>query len=385
MKQFITGAAILFAACSLHAQHSVTVNGKMKGLKEEKKIILNYRDNGKNISDTVITRKGNFHFQAVLSDQPIKATLTMLPLAPDPEISMQERMLRNDAQSFYLEGGKINVKGIGSMEKALITGGVTQKENLVLAKSLKRDFEEFAPIKEEVISLMVKTQNRGLDTMARFQELRKIAEEMGKNRDEKKTAFIKSHPDSYVSLDLVKDRAAIIDPVTFGPLYNGLSTRIKSSKEGKGLGDRLQKVSETMTGYAAKDFSMPDSSGKEISLNSFKGKYVLLDFWASWCGPCRAENPNVLKAYNRFKGKNFEIMAVSIDENRRNWLKAVKDDALPWTQVSDLLGPANKAAALYGITAIPQNFLIDPSGTIIARNLRGAELEKALEKYLPAE
>ncbi|MGN6417747.1 MAG: redoxin domain-containing protein [Pseudobacter sp.] len=385
MKLLITGAACLLAALHLHAQYNVIVNGKMKGLKHEKKIILSYRENGKYINDTVITNKGNFHFQPVISQQPIRATLTMLPLTPDPKVSMQERMLRSDAQSFYLEAGTVTVQGKGSMEKAMIKGGVTQKENLELTKLLQKDIEAFAPVKEEVISMMIKSEGRGLDTSARFNELRKTAEEMGKQREDKKTAFITSHPDSYVSLDLVKDRAAVIDPVTFEPLFNILSERIKKSKDGQALGDRLKKVSETMTGYAAKDFSMADSSGKEISLSSFKGKYVLLDFWASWCGPCRAENPHVLKAYTRFKAKNFDILAVSIDESRRNWLKAVNEDRLPWTQVSDLLGSASKAAALYGITAIPQNFLIDPSGMIIARNLRGAELEKTLEKYLPVE
>ncbi|MNR34251.1 Thiol-disulfide oxidoreductase ResA [compost metagenome] len=119
-----------------------------------------------------------------------------------------------------------------------------------------------------------------------------------------------------------------------------------------------------------------------VSLSSFKGKYVLLDFWASWCGPCRAENPHVLKAYNKFKDKNFDILAISLDEKKENWLKAVKDDAMPWTQVSDLLGWKNQAAGYYAITAIPQNFLIDPNGVIVAKNLRGDRLEKELAKFL---
>jgi len=119
-----------------------------------------------------------------------------------------------------------------------------------------------------------------------------------------------------------------------------------------------------------------------IALSSFKGKYVLLDFWASWCGPCRAENPNVLKAYNEFKDKNFDVFAVSLDDKKENWLKAVKDDAMPWTQVSDLKGWKNQAAGMYAITAIPQNFLINPDGKIVASNLRGEALVKKLKELI---
>jgi peroxiredoxin len=131
----------------------------------------------------------------------------------------------------------------------------------------------------------------------------------------------------------------------------------------------------------AMDFMQNDTTGKAVKLSDFRGQYVLVDFWASWCKPCRAENPNLLAAYKKFKDKNFTILGVSLDEerSRRAWLGAVQKDSLPWTQVSDLQGFKSKAAEMYGVTAIPSNFLIDPSGKIIARNLRGEELEKKLE------
>jgi thiol-disulfide isomerase/thioredoxin len=176
------------------------------------------------------------------------------------------------------------------------------------------------------------------------------------------------------------------------PVFPGIESieeyysRLKPSAQGTFYGQQLSKMINAtkigLEGSQAVDFVQNDTANKPVSLSSFKGKYVLVDFWASWCGPCRAENPNVLEAYNKFKDKNFTIVGVSLDQDKEAWKQAIAKDKLPWTHISDLKQWESSVVPAYGIEGIPFNVLLDPTGKIIASGLRGEGLESKLAEVL---
>jgi peroxiredoxin len=170
------------------------------------------------------------------------------------------------------------------------------------------------------------------------------------------------------------------------PFFDSLATvfekEMPNSKYSRQFVDNVKKLKKVAVGNMAPNFSLANPNGEEVSLESLKGKYVLIDFWASWCGPCRQENPNVVRMYNKYKDKNFEILGVSLDNDRNKWTQAIDKDGLIWKHVSDLKGWESNAASLYNVSAIPATFLLDKDGKIIAKNLRGAELEQKLKEIL---
>jgi peroxiredoxin len=172
------------------------------------------------------------------------------------------------------------------------------------------------------------------------------------------------------------------DPAVAEKRYDLLDEKIKQGYYGKIIKQQIEESKIGAIGTEALVFTQNDTAGKPVSLTSFRGKYVLIDFWASWCKPCRMENPNVVTAFNKFKGKNFTVLGVSLDRTREPWLQAIKDDQLAWTHVSDLKFWNNEAATKYKIQSIPRNYLIDPSGKIIAKDLRGPQLQDKLCELL---
>jgi len=196
-------------------------------------------------------------------------------------------------------------------------------------------------------------------------------------------SFVKKYPGSYVApIAIIRVLQSSENIALAEKLYRMMSKEVKESELSRYVNQQLALAKINPIGSQVADFTQTDTAGHPVKISSFRGKYVLIDFWASWCRPCRQENPNVVAAFNKFHEKNFTVLGISLDQAKPAWLNAIHMDGLKWTQVSDLKGWGNEVAALFKVTSIPQNLLIDPKGKIIAKNLRGEALENKLNEIL---
>lgn len=206
-----------------------------------------------------------------------------------------------------------------------------------------------------------------------------------KESDRLNREWVLAHPNSASSLRaLSASYMAYHDYEHTAAAYNSLSQQLKDTEDGKRIAKNIEKFNTVAVGTDAPEFSQPAPDGKMISLADFKGKYLLIEFWASWCVPCREKNPDLVKTYQRFKDKNFTILGVSSDKEKASWIAAIKKDGTIWPQVSDLKYRDNAVAKLYRVHAIPQNFLISPDGKVIAKNIFGKDLDNKLAEVLRA-
>lgn len=360
---------MLLPMLAVAQQQNYTIKGKLTSKAEFVMASLVYTDPDYVRKDVKIVN-GEFEFKGKVED-PIKASITI-------DRKVGTRTKSEICWIFITPGTMVMESEYDSLSKAKITGSKLNVEYQQLQKALK-PFEMKKKEADAKYYALSEAQRNSEKVQAEREKAREALEaEMG----EVYFQFYQQHPDSYLSIEaLNKYLGKIFDYKVAYPLFDKLSARVKATNDGKAMAEQLANLKKTDIGAVAPNFTQFDVSGKPVQLYDYKGKYVLVDFWASWCGPCRAENPNVLKAYQNYHDKGLEILGVSLDVEyfRDGWIKAVEMDKLPWKQVSDLKSK-NEAARIYGINAIPQNVLIDPNGIIVAKNLTGEELHKGLAK-----
>lgn len=375
MKKIILTALAISPLLLFAQADSYIVKGKVGTLSVPAKAYLVYAFEGGEKIDSASVLNGQFEFKNLIED-PTRAALIL----DHQGVGLSKIDQRSaDFLSFFLEKGTTEIKSPDSIAKANISGSLLNDENLELKNSL-------ITIEEKIHSLMAEaagtsaTDQLSPDFKNKFDAKQKAIQIEQKAILKK---FIQAHPQSLVSLEAIKSYAGPYpDPSELDPLYAGLSEKLKKSDSGKAFSVALSQLKINAVGTLAPDFTQNDPNGKPVKLSSFKGKYVLIDFWASWCAPCREENPNVVRVFNQYKDKNFTVLGVSLDKEKNNWVKAIDNDGLTWTHVSDLKGWYNEVATLYSVRAVPQNLLIDPTGKIIAKNLRGEELVERMGELI---
>ncbi|TWV95143.1 TlpA disulfide reductase family protein [Chitinophaga pinensis] len=377
-KTFLLFAALIPMLAKSQSKNTFTITGKIGNLNAPARVYLDWTDvlngsGGKEDSADVVN--GTFKFTGEMNGI---ATCRMA-LAHNGDGKMKA-VYTGDV--IYFNFGTENFT-------------ITSKDSLANAvfKGSKVHDQEDAYNKKIGGQIMAITKNANYDFNAGTPEqradsnfLKEIDMRFRKRVSDRNAAqlqYAKDNPNSVfglIALSEYMNMSKNMEVVT--PVYNGLSAKLRTSKKGQELDKRIKAVKLTTPGAEAPDFTMKDINGKPVSLKDLRGKTVLLEFWASWCSPCRAENPNLREQYKMYKDKGFEILGVSLDSDKKKWEEAIAKDGIPWIHVSDLKGWGNEVGILYGVTGVPAGFLISPEGKIIGNDLRGESLNKKLAELL---
>jgi peroxiredoxin len=362
------GSAFLFIIISLLASCTSTPHYIVKCRIEGSDSITFYlqkREAGSTIKiDSAVSRKGSFILKRGYVDHPQLVQL----------VAGNSRK----RTAFYLENSEITITGnLDSLFNAKVTGSKTQDEYDALVESGRQLSDKYTKTSQEQ-QIARKTKNSLL-----VQKLEKQGDSIQNEMTRLQKNFIKNNPASYITPSLLAGLSYDMEPDELETMINTLDTAIAALPQIKSIRERLSVMKSVAVGQKAPEFTMNDPEGKPVSLASKIGQRLLLiDFWAAWCNPCRLENPNLVKIYNEFHKKGFDIIGVSLDRNKEDWTKAIAGDKLAWTHVSDLKYRGNEAARLYAVNSIPSNFLLDEKGTIIAKNLQGDDLYEKVKEIL---
>jgi peroxiredoxin len=368
--------AMMFALPGVvFAQPNVTVNAGIKGLKAGQWVYLMRLSNMK--KDSVKAEEGAFQFKTNIPDG--EGDLYVIQIGNGYKVYNGMMYADIPPISVYLDDGTVTIKGNGPGFKDAEVSGTASAEDLYAYSNLIENNLHTDELQEKEKELSEKQDTAGLKILQL--QMDSVTSAYFKLTEQ----WVNEHPNSPVSAFLIGTiLRAKLSFEELEVLLNKLSPSAKNNPATRNILQIIEtnKLKLTDIGKIAPDFIQNDTLGNPVALKNFRGKYVLIDFWASWCTPCREENPNVLKAFNAYKSKNFTVLGISLDGEKNEWLNAIRKDGLIWEQVSDLKGRENTAGAKYDITAIPSNFLIDPDGKIIAKNLYGEDLQKKLEEVL---